>query len=54
MATTIRRAPVLTGKIARDFYKTLEHATAKESKPEIEAIITKWQRYLSTQKVFKE
>ena len=52
MATAIRRAPVLKGKVARDFYKTLEQASAKESKEEIEAIIKKWDGYLSTQKTF--
>jgi hypothetical protein len=51
MAIAIKRAPVLKGKFARDFYKILEQSSAKESKAEIEAIQKKWNSFLSGQNV---
>jgi len=38
MALEIKRAPVLRGKAARDFYKKLEQAKESKSKEEVQEI----------------
>ena len=53
MATAIRRAPVLTGKAAKDFLKKLETTSAEANSKEIdEAYLNKIWEFLSKQKCF--
>ena len=51
MATEIKPAPVLTGKAARDFYKSLRNQPPiKESREELQAKLRNFQKFLSKQK----
>jgi len=50
MATEINRAPVLTGKAARDFWKSVQNFSTRESKSEIEANLLKYRDFMSKQK----
>ena len=50
MATDINRAPVLTGKEAKEFWHKVEKFTTKESKKEIEEGLRKYKIFMSKQK----
>ena len=51
MATEIKPAPVLKGKAARDFYKSLQNQPPiKESREELQARFRSFQEFLSKQK----
>ena len=51
MATEIKPAPVLMGKAARDFYKSLRNQPPiKESREELQARLHNFQKFLSKQK----
>ena len=51
MATEIKPAPVLTGKAARDFYKSLRNQPPiKESREELQEKLRNFQEFLSKQK----
>ena len=47
MALEIKRAPVLRGKVARDFYKSLKQAKESRSKEEIDEMNRKVLVFLS-------
>jgi hypothetical protein len=47
MALEIKRAPVLRGKAARDFYKTLEKAKESRSKEEVQEMNRKVKEFLA-------
>jgi len=53
MALEIKPAPVLSGKAAEDFYKSLAHS--KESKPseEVKKITNEVREYLATNRHYK-
>ncbi|GHT37333.1 hypothetical protein FACS189435_2130 [Bacteroidia bacterium] len=53
MALEIKRAPVLRGKAAEDFYKTWENMSTKESAEDVQANVRKVRKYLATQKLWK-
>jgi hypothetical protein len=42
MALETRPIPVLTGKVARDFYKTLAKCTVSETREEVQELKRKW------------
>ena len=42
MALETRPVPVLKGKAARDFYKTLEKCTVSESREEVQELTRQW------------
>ena len=50
MALEINRAPVLTGKEAKEFWHKVENFTAKENKKEIEEGLRKYKTCMSKQK----
>ena len=51
MATEIKPAPVLMGKVACDFYKSLQNQPPiKESREELQAKFRSFQEFLSKQK----
>jgi len=50
MATEINRAPILTGKAAKEFLHKVKKFTAQESKPEIEEGLRKYRDFMSKQK----
>jgi hypothetical protein len=47
MALEIKRAPVLRGKAARDFYKTLAQAKESKSKDEVQEIQRSWEEFFA-------
>jgi aminoglycoside phosphotransferase family enzyme len=49
MALEIKRAPVLRGKAARDFYKKLEQAKESKSKEEVQEIQRTTEEFLAKQ-----
>ncbi|MDR3193988.1 MAG: hypothetical protein LBT76_01685 [Tannerella sp.] len=51
MALEIKRAPVLRGKAARDFYKTLEQAKESKSREEVQEIQRTWEAFLQNPKI---
>jgi len=51
MATAIKPAPVLIGRAARDFYKSLQNQPPiEESREELQARFRSFQKFLSKQK----
>jgi hypothetical protein len=54
MALEINRAPVLTGKAARDFWKSVKTFSSKESKADIEEGLRKYRAFMSKQRHLKE
>jgi len=50
MATEINRAPVLTGKAAREFWRKVEKFSTQESKTEIEEGLRKYRTFMSKHK----
>jgi len=50
MATEINRAPILTGKAAKEFWHKVETFSTKESKVEIEEGLRKYKSFMSKQK----
>ena len=50
MATEINRAPVLTGKAAKEFWHRVENFKTQESKTEIEEGLRKYKIFMSKQK----
>jgi hypothetical protein len=50
MALEIKRAPVLRGKAARDFYKKLEQAKESKSREEVQEIQRTTEEFLARQK----
>ncbi|GHT32309.1 hypothetical protein FACS189434_03760 [Bacteroidia bacterium] len=53
MALEINRAPVLTGKAARDFWKQVEQSEEGMSAQEVRAETAKWREFMSKQKCFQ-
>lgn len=47
MATEINRAPVLTGKAAQDFYKSLKKTKEGKSTQEVQEVTRKWRKFMS-------
>jgi hypothetical protein len=47
MALEIKRAPVLRGKAARDFYKKLEQAKESKSREEVQEIQRSWDEFFA-------
>ena len=47
MATEIYRSPVLTGKAAKDFYKTLKQTKEGKSAQEVQEISRKWREFMA-------
>ena len=52
MALEINRAPVLTGKAAEDFWKSVETFTIKETKEELQEKRKRFREFMSKQKPF--
>jgi hypothetical protein len=52
MATEINRAPVLTGKAAKEFWQKVENFTTQENKTEFEEGLRKYRNFMSKQKSF--
>ncbi|MDR0811472.1 MAG: hypothetical protein LBN23_04265 [Paludibacter sp.] len=50
MALEINRAPVLTGKAAKEFWKKVENFSTPETKEEIEAGLRDFRMFMSKQK----
>jgi hypothetical protein len=50
MALEINRAPILTGKAAKEFWNKVEKFTTQESKTEIEEGLRKYKNFMSKQK----
>jgi hypothetical protein len=50
MALEINRAPILTGKAAKEFWYKVETFTTQESKTEIEEGLRKYRNFMSKQK----
>ena len=49
MALEINRAPVLTGKAAEDFWKSVESFTIKESKEELQEGLRRFREFMAKQ-----
>ena len=52
MATEINRAPVLSGKEAKEFWHKVEKFTTKENKKDIEEGLRKYKAFMAKQKSF--
>ena len=52
MALEINRAPILTGKAAKDFWKSVESFTIKETPEEIREARQRFREFMAKQKPF--
>ena len=52
MALEINRAPVLTGKAAEDFWKSVENFSIKETKEELQEDLRRFRQFMAKQKHF--
>lgn len=51
MATEINRTPVLTGKVAKEFWNKVENFSAQESKTDVEQGLRRYRTFMSKQKL---
>jgi len=49
MALEINRAPILTGKAAEDFWKSVESFKGKETKEEIQENLRRYREFMAKQ-----